>query len=88
MSGSLLLFIAISAVVIVTPGPDTALTIRNTLLGGRGGGVATAFGVSTGQLIWALAASAFALSAAGGLLRRSRPRRGLEALTGTVLVAL
>jgi threonine/homoserine/homoserine lactone efflux protein len=43
--------------VIVTPGPDTALTIRNTLLGGRGGGVATAFGVVTGQAVWALATS-------------------------------
>ena len=42
---------------IVTPGPDTALTIRNTLLGGRGGGVATAFGVVTGQAVWALATS-------------------------------
>jgi threonine/homoserine/homoserine lactone efflux protein len=44
--------------VIVTPGPDTALTIRNTLLGGRPGGVATAFGVVTGQAVWALATSA------------------------------
>jgi threonine/homoserine/homoserine lactone efflux protein len=44
--------------VIVTPGPDTALTIRNTLLGGRSGGVSTAFGVVTGQAVWALATSA------------------------------
>jgi threonine/homoserine/homoserine lactone efflux protein len=44
--------------VIVTPGPDTALTIRNTLFGGRPGGVATAFGVVTGQAVWALATSA------------------------------
>jgi threonine/homoserine/homoserine lactone efflux protein len=51
-------FLGVSAVVIVTPGQDTALTIRNTLLGGRGGGIATAAGVVTGQLVWALAASA------------------------------
>ncbi|HSB37607.1 MAG TPA: LysE family translocator [Gaiellaceae bacterium] len=51
-------FLGVSAVVIVTPGQDTALTIRNTLLGGRGGGVATAAGVVSGQLVWALAASA------------------------------
>jgi len=51
-------FLGVSAVVIVTPGQDTALTIRNTLLGGRSGGVATAFGVVSGQLVWALAASA------------------------------
>ena len=58
LAGSLLAFIGISILVIVTPGPDTAITIRNTLLGGRAGGLATAFGVATGQAIWALAASA------------------------------
>jgi threonine/homoserine/homoserine lactone efflux protein len=51
-------FLAVSAIVIVTPGQDTALTIRNSFLGGRGGGVATAAGVSTGQALWAVAASA------------------------------
>ncbi len=51
-------FLGVSAVVIVTPGQDTALTIRNTLLGGRRGGLATAAGVVSGQLAWALAASA------------------------------
>jgi threonine/homoserine/homoserine lactone efflux protein len=51
-------FLGVSAVVIVTPGQDTALTIRNTLLGGRSGGVATAAGVVSGQLLWASAASA------------------------------
>src|SRR5207247_277973 len=39
-------------------GKDTALTIRNTLLGGRRSGVATASGVSSGQAIWTLATSA------------------------------
>jgi threonine/homoserine/homoserine lactone efflux protein len=56
--GSLAAFLGISAVVIVTPGQDTALTIRNTLLGGRRGGIFTAFGVVTGQAVWAAAASA------------------------------
>jgi threonine/homoserine/homoserine lactone efflux protein len=51
-------FIGVSAVVIVTPGQDTALTIRNTLLGGRQGGVFTALGVAAGQATWALATSA------------------------------
>ena len=50
-------FLAVSAVVIVTPGQDTALTIKNSLAGGRGGGVFTAVGVSIGQAIWALATS-------------------------------
>jgi threonine/homoserine/homoserine lactone efflux protein len=57
MSASFLAFLGISILVIVTPGPDTAITIRNTLLGGRSGGIATALGVSTGQVIWALATS-------------------------------
>ena len=57
MDSSFLAFLAISAVVIATPGPDTALTIRNTIAGGRPAGLATAFGVSMGQLIWATATS-------------------------------
>jgi threonine/homoserine/homoserine lactone efflux protein len=48
-------FLAVSAIVIVTPGPDTALTIRNTLLGSRRSGIFTALGVVTGQATWALA---------------------------------
>ena len=55
---SLAAFVAVSAVVICTPGQDTALTIRNTLAGGRRAGVATAAGVSLGQAAWTLAASA------------------------------
>src|SRR5206468_6147076 len=51
-------FIAVSLLVICTPGQDTALTIRNTLLGGRRSGLATAAGVSSGQAIWTLATSA------------------------------
>jgi threonine/homoserine/homoserine lactone efflux protein len=51
-------FLGISALVICTPGQDTALTIRSTMLGGRRGGIFTALGVSTGQAIWAVAASA------------------------------
>lgn len=54
---SFLAFLAVSALVIITPGPDTAITIRNTLLGGRRGGVYTALGIACGQLIWALATS-------------------------------
>jgi threonine/homoserine/homoserine lactone efflux protein len=56
--GELLAFLAVAALVIVTPGPDTAITIRSTLLGGRRAGVMTAFGVVTGQACWSLAASA------------------------------
>jgi threonine/homoserine/homoserine lactone efflux protein len=87
-------FLAVSLVVIVTPGQDTALTIRNTLLGGRRSGVFTAAGVSTGQACWTVAASA----GVAALLHASEPAflalklvgagylvfLGLEALVGAV----
>ena len=53
----LLAFLGVAVVVIVTPGQDTALTVRNTLAGGRRAGVRTATGVVCGQAVWALAAS-------------------------------
>jgi threonine/homoserine/homoserine lactone efflux protein len=52
-----LAFIGTSIVVIVTPGPDTATTIRSTLLAGRTGGICTAAGIAVGQTVWALATS-------------------------------
>ena len=65
----MLAFFTISALVIVTPGPDTALTIRNALVAGRGGGVRTAAGVAAGQACWTLATSA----GIAALLNASRP---------------
>jgi threonine/homoserine/homoserine lactone efflux protein len=67
--GELAAFLAVSIVVIVTPGQDTALTIRNTLLGGRRAGVFTAAGVSAGQICWTVAASA----GLAALLQASEP---------------
>lgn len=58
LTSSLLAFLGISVLVIVTPGPDTAMTIRGVMLGGRNGGIATAAGVALGQIIWALATAA------------------------------
>jgi threonine/homoserine/homoserine lactone efflux protein len=51
-------FLGVSLFVILSPGPDTALTIRNTLVGGRGGGIATALGVVSGLATWTVASSA------------------------------
>ena len=65
----LLAFLGVSIVVIVTPGQDTALTIRNTLTAGRRGGLLTAIGVSSGQAVWALAAA----GGVAALLRASEP---------------
>lgn len=60
-------FIGIAVLVIVTPGSDTALVIRNALVGGHRAGVVTSVGVVTGQAIWTL------LTSTGGvaLLRTS-----------------
>lgn len=78
MLESLAAFVAVSAVVICTPGQDTALTIRNTLSGGRRGGIATAVGVSIGQAIWTLAASAGVVA----LLSASEPAFRVLKLAG------
>ena len=65
----LLAFVGVSALVIVTPGQDTALTIRNTILGGRAAGVGTALGVSAGQATWTLCTAL----GVGALLVASEP---------------
>src|SRR6266511_1510492 len=67
--GELVAFLGVSALVIVTPGQDTALTIRNTLLGGRIAGVCTAVGVSAGQATLTVATSI----GIGALLVASEP---------------
>jgi threonine/homoserine/homoserine lactone efflux protein len=74
--------VGVATLVIVTPGPDTALTIRNALLGGRAAGVATAAGVALG-----LARTAPA-PGDGDALRRPRIRRALDAVMDATLVAL
>jgi threonine/homoserine/homoserine lactone efflux protein len=67
--GQLLAFLGVSAVLICTPGPDTALTVRNALAGGRRVGVATAAGVATGQAVWTVATSV----GVAELIRASEP---------------
>jgi threonine/homoserine/homoserine lactone efflux protein len=51
-------FVAISALLIVAPGLDTALITKNAVLHGRRAAVATALGVNTGMLVWTLACAA------------------------------
>jgi threonine/homoserine/homoserine lactone efflux protein len=81
----LVAFLAVSALVIVTPGQDTALTIRNTLLGGRTAGVFTAIGVSAGQATWTVATSL----GVGALLVASEPAFfALKLVGGAYLVLL
>ena len=50
-------FLLISVLLILIPGPDTAIVTKHALLGGRHGGMFAAIGVSIGLLIWTLAAA-------------------------------
>jgi threonine/homoserine/homoserine lactone efflux protein len=65
---ALLGFAAASTLLILAPGPDSMLVMRNTMRGGRRAGWTTACGTMSGLAIWALAA-ALGLSA---LLRVSQ----------------
>ena len=68
-------FLAISALIAVAPGPDTAITTRNALVGGRRAGLFTILGVSLGLAIWTLATgvgvAALGAQAIWAALRRS-----------------
>src|SRR2546422_989223 len=48
-------YLAVAALLIVTPGPDTALVTRNALLAGRRAASFTILGIGAGSVIWALA---------------------------------
>ena len=88
----LLAFLGVSLVVIVTPGQDTALTIRNTLLGGRAPVSAPPPGSRVGQAVWALAAARGADGAAArlgaGVPCAADRRRGLPRLARRACAAV
>jgi len=69
MVAEALAFLGVSGLVICTPGPDTALTIRNSIIGGRRAGLLTAAGIAAGQLLWTIAAGV----GIAGLLQASQP---------------
>src|SRR6266568_1936908 len=48
-------YLAVAALLIVTPGPDTALVTRNALLAGRRAASFTTLGIAVGSIVWALA---------------------------------
>jgi threonine/homoserine/homoserine lactone efflux protein len=79
----LLPFLAISALLIVIPGPDTAMVTKNALLGGRRSGVLAAVGVSVGLTVWT-AAAAFGIAA---VLRASAVAFFALKLAGAVYLA-
>ena len=51
-------FVVVSILLIVIPGPDTAIVTKHALFGGRRGGVYAALGVVIGLTIWTVAAAA------------------------------
>jgi RhtB (resistance to homoserine/threonine) family protein len=53
----LLVFIGVAAIVIVVPGPDTAVVTKNVLVHGRRTALGTSLGVSAGLALWTLAAA-------------------------------
>lgn len=52
-----LVFIGVAAIVIVVPGPDTAVVTKNILMHGRRTALGTSLGVSAGLAVWTLAAA-------------------------------
>jgi len=48
-------YLAVAALLIVTPGPDTALVTRAALLAGRRAAFFSTLGIGAGSVIWALA---------------------------------
>lgn len=54
---NMLPFLAVAAIVVITPGADMALVTKNALMHGRQAAVATAVGINLGVAFWTLAAA-------------------------------
>lgn len=76
-------FVGLAILIIVTPGPDTALVIRSALRGGWPAGTLTALGVGLGSLLWA-AAAVLGLAL---LVQQSRPAFMVLKLAGAGYLA-
>ena len=73
-------FVAISVLLSITPGPDTALVTRNALVGGRRAGFFTVLGIGLGLLVWTVAASV----GIAAILRASEPAFVAVKVVGSV----
>ena len=76
-------FTAISALIAIAPGPDTAISTRNALVGGRRAGLFTILGVSCGLAVWTLATAV----GVAALLRASEPAFVTLKLVGAAYLA-
>ena len=83
MTATLAAFALAATLLILAPGPDSMLVLRNTLRGGRLAGWVTASGTVSGLLVWATAA-AFGLSA---LLRASTTGYDVLRIAGAAYLA-
>src|SRR2546430_14405741 len=77
-------FLAISALIVVAPGPDTAITTRNALVGGRRAGLFTILGVSFGLAVWTLTTGI----GVAALLRASEPAFVALKVAGAIYLAV
>jgi RhtB (resistance to homoserine/threonine) family protein len=57
MGTHVLVFIGVAAIVILLPGPDTAVVTKNVLLHGRRAALGASAGVGAGLSVWTLAAA-------------------------------
>jgi threonine/homoserine/homoserine lactone efflux protein len=76
-------FLAVSALLSVAPGPDTAIATRNALVGGRRAGLYTVLGVSFGLVVWTLATGV----GIAALLRASEPAFVALKIAGAIYLA-
>jgi threonine/homoserine/homoserine lactone efflux protein len=83
MTTTLAAFALAATLLILAPGPDSMLVLRNTLRGGRHAGWVTAGGTISGLLVWATAA-ALGLSA---LLQASRVGYDIVRIAGAGYLA-
>jgi threonine/homoserine/homoserine lactone efflux protein len=77
-------FLALSALLAIAPGPDTAITTRNALVGGRRAGLFTILGVAFGLCVWTLATAA----GVAALLRASEPAFVALKVAGAIYLVL
>ena len=76
-------FLVLSALLSVAPGPDTAITTRNALVGGRRAGLFTILGVAFGLVVWTLATGV----GVAALLRASEPAFVALKVAGAIYLA-
>lgn len=62
-------YLLVAVVVVIAPGPDFALTVKNALVGGARGGLGTALGIATSNVVQGSAAAL----GLGALIMRSQP---------------